>query len=111
MKKFIASMMLGAVLIAGGTGCGAMQPDETATCTVVDKTASKDYQSGSTDYRIYTEECGTFQVADSITRGTWRSSDTYGRIKVDHTYEFTYHGFRNGFLSMFPNITEAKEVK
>lgn len=112
--KTVIGIIAAVVLIALiGGGLYAAQPNETATCTISDKSATKNSSEdgGGTDYRIYTEDCGTFKVADSLTRGTWRSSDTYGKIKVGHTYELTYHGFRNGFLSMFPNITEAVEVK
>lgn len=111
MKKIVASIAAVAALSLS-TGCSALSDNEVSTCTVSDKSATKNSSEdgGGTDYRIYTEDCGTFAVGDSLTRGKWNSSDTYGKIKVGHTYKFNHYGYRNGFLSMFPNITEATEI-
>ena len=107
MKKIVVGVLT-AVLLASA-GCGAVQQDEQATCKVLDKDRTTNSE-GHSEARVYTS-CGTFKVADSLTRGKFTSADTFGRIQEGHTYKFTYHGWRNGFLSMFPNITEAEEVK
>lgn len=110
MKRYFVAVAAVMALGVGAAGCSAMSDNETSICTVSDKSATRNADNTGTDYRVYTEDCGTFQVADSITRKTFRSGDTYGKIKVGETYEFTHHGYRNGFLSMFPNITEVSEV-
>jgi hypothetical protein len=56
-------------------------------------------------YLIYTEN-GTYKLEDELLYGNFRSSDWYGKIKVDSTYEFTTIGFRVGILSEYPNIVE-----
>lgn len=108
MKRIAIALAATATAISLSS-CGAVSDNETATCKVTEKTAASK-REGGTDYRIYTS-CGTFQVADSLTRGTFRSADTYGSIEEGKTYRLTYHGYRNGFLSMFPNVTEAVEVE
>jgi len=58
-------------------------------------------------YLIYTEN-GTYKLEDELLYGNFHSSDWYGKIKVDSTYEFTTIGFRIGFISEYPNIVEFK---
>jgi hypothetical protein len=106
MNKIVLGLT--ALLLASTTGCGLIQKDEYATCKVTDKDRVMTEQGS--EARVYTD-CGTFIVADSLTRGTFTSADTFGAIEEGKTYRLTYHGWRNGLLSMFPNITEAKEVK
>lgn len=56
-------------------------------------------------YLIYTEN-GTFKLEDELFYGNFMSSDWYGKIKVDSTYEFTTIGFRIGIVSSYPNIVK-----
>ena len=97
----IASLVFGVV--------AAFHVTEHGPCTVVEKDRTRT-DSGS-DMRVYTENCGNFKVADSLLSWTWSSSDTYREIEVGETYEFKTRGFRVPFLSAFPNIVEAEEVK
>lgn len=76
------------------------------TCTVTDKDRTAKSEGGS-DMRLYTEECGTLRVADSLLDGHWSSSDTYASIEPGNTYNFTTRGFRIPLLSMFPNVVEV----
>lgn len=76
------------------------------TCTVTDKDRAANSDGGS-DMRLYTEECGTLRVADSLLDGHWSSSDTYASIEPGNTYNFTTRGFRIPLLSMFPNVVEV----
>jgi hypothetical protein len=61
-------------------------------------------------YLVFTE-AGTFKIEDAII-GTVRfnSSDVYGRIREDHTYEFVVYGWRLPFFSEYPNIKRVTEV-
>ena len=107
MKKVILGVAA-AFVLASTAGCGAIQKDETASgCKVNDKDRVYVHKQGS-EKRIYTT-CGTFTVNDSLTRGKFNSADLYGNIQRGHTYTLTYNGWRNGFLSMFPNVTKAVE--
>lgn len=78
-----------------------------ANCVVTgkDRTSTKN----SSEMRIYTENCGTFKVADITLRGRFDSADVYGRIIPNHTYDFEAMGYRLPFFSEFPNITKAVE--
>lgn len=59
--------------------------------------------------RIYTEDCGTFVNSDSWLRGKTTSGDLYGRIQPEGVYTLRVVGWRNGFLSSFPNILDVAE--
>lgn len=100
----------GAILIAGIalTGCGIQYDGDTTNCTVTDKYVSI---SGKSSAKMLASSCGVFQVEDEISQGNWNSADVYARIEVGKTYDFETYGFRNGFLSAFPNINSATEVK
>ena len=96
--------VLAAIIVPAVAG---MCNKEIVTVTVTDK-GIKRY--GDVDkYLIYTNET-TYQIADSFIDGNWDSSDLYGSIVIGKTYTFTTRGYRVGFLSMYPNIIEVKEV-
>jgi hypothetical protein len=80
------------------------------TCTVEEKDRAKN-SSGSSDMRLYTEECGVLQVGDAALRGHFDSADDYAAINVGETYEFTTVGWRVPFLSMFPTVIEVRDAK
>ncbi len=117
MNKKIAALLIGAtVATASLTGCQNLVKNDPVTCTVVDKDRSTEStKNGSNSvFRVYTEggaNCGTFGLADNPFAGNWNSADAYGRIKVGATYELETVGARNGFMSWFPEITKATEVK
>ena len=79
---------------------------DTVTCTVTDKDRAKNSEGGS-DMRVYTKDCGTLKVADSLFDGTFSSSDTYASIEPGKTYTFDTRGVRVPILSAFPNIVEV----
>ena len=78
------------------------------TCTVdeMDRTAKA---KGGSDQRLYTD-CGVLSVADDMFQGQWNSSDLYAQVDEGKTYTFETVGWRNGFLSLFPNVVKAVEV-
>lgn len=61
------------------------------------------YKKSDAKYLIYTDK-GTFEISDSLTRWQWRSSDLYGCIENNKSYNIKYYGFRFGFLSDYKNI-------
>ena len=76
------------------------------TCTVTDKDRTTT-REGASDMRLYTEDCGTLSVSDSLLDGHFSSADTYASIEPGNTYDFTTRGFRIPLLSMFPNVVEV----
>lgn len=68
----------------------------------------------SSKYLIFCEdESGnivTYEVTDSLLMFRFDSSDVYGSLKTDKTYELTVRGSRNTVLSWYPNVYECKEV-
>ncbi len=112
-----AAILLVALVVAGIYITARLSSEKTITCTVTEKdrttkitSDSHGGSSSSSDARIYTEDCGTLQVADEVLKGVWTSADTYAAIKPGQRYEFRVIGWRNGFFSAFPNIIEANEV-
>jgi hypothetical protein len=116
MEKLIGSII--AIVVIGLIGLGVKSvtgyyDDHVKTCTVTGKDRvwkSDGEGSGSSSMRVYTEECGTLEVGDSLVKGKFNSADTFGKLKEGHRYELKYHGWRIGWLSAFPTITEVKEV-
>lgn len=97
-----------AIIGAGVVGNVAWQNTETTqTCTVESKTAVG--TKNGTDYRVYTEQCGTLQVVDDLFAGRFNSADEYARLKEGETYRLTTIGWRNGLFSLFPNIVEVSK--
>jgi hypothetical protein len=104
---------LGVIAVPVGLMATNYYDDTTKTCTVTDKNRNVSHdRDGKREVQmlVYTQECGTFEVGDSLIKGKFRSADTFGALQNGHRYEITYHGWRNGFLSMFPTITEVKEA-
>src|SRR6478735_11759060 len=123
---FGAIVLVGALLFTGcakGGGSsaeaedaypGGTYKDRKTSCTVTGKEAAGATNSDGDfemRYRIYTEECGTFAVQDDWFIGQFNSADTYGSIREGKMYDFEAYGWRNGFMSTFPNIKKAYEVK
>lgn len=81
--------------------------EQTVVVTVTDKAIKR---SGDDDiYLIYTDN-GTYKITDSVAYWRWDSSDLYGEIEKDTTYECRVAGFRLPFFSEYKNIIEAKEI-
>lgn len=60
-----------------------------------------------TVYRVYTENCGVFEVQDLLFIGNIRTADLYGSIKEGATYDFETRGYRVPLLSTFPVIVKV----
>ena len=57
----------------------------------------------SSYYLIYTDK-GEFTIQDELFRGNFKSSKWYGKLQKNKIYSFKVGGYRNGVLSMYPNI-------
>ena len=79
------------------------------TCQVINKDRSTD-SDGNSVYRVYTKNCGVLEVQDEWLVGQFNSADTFNSIQPGGTYDVSTLGWRNGFLSQFPNIIRAKQV-
>lgn len=108
MRRLAIALAL-VVGVVSLTGCTAAAPRPAEVCHVDDKDRSTGPKGGSV-YRVYTS-CGVFEVDDNIFLGQFNAADTYARIQPGKTYRLTTYGWRNGALSLFPNITQAQEVK
>lgn len=100
-----AAIAAGVVILAG---CGIQYDGESTGCTVTDKYVA--IADKTSEKRVSTS-CGVFKVEDELSQGDWNSADRYAQIQVGKTYDFESYGYRNGFLSSFPNIAEATEVR
>lgn len=107
MKKLILLVFLGAFLL---TSCGYMNKT-TVTATVLDKERITEVVDGNTNsYYVIFTDVGEYQISDQLFVGKFNSSTLYGKLKEGKTYEFTIRGYRSGFLSMYPNIQEYREI-
>lgn len=87
--------------------------ERTIIATVTDKEVKK--YNKKDKYLIYTEdengESQTFEITDSLLMWRWDSSDVYGKIERNKTYEFTVRGSRWQIMSFYPNIYDVKPIK
>ena len=81
--------------------------NEVGPCTVTGKESVM--VEGNNQYRVYTEECGTFFVKDALFALRFNSADTYSSLKEGESYQFRTQGFRLGITSTFPNILDYTE--
>lgn len=109
MKKEIIGLVAIVAIVVIGFNIASFTNKKTVKTTVTDKEriVEKSGESIESYYLIYTED-GTLKLEDELLYGNFNSSDWYGKIKVDSTYEFTTIGFRIGFLSEYPNIVKYK---
>lgn len=63
----------------------------------------------SSRYLVYTDN-GVYQNTDSLINGKFDSSDVYNQIQAGHKYSCDVTGWRNGFMSWYPNIVSCKEI-
>jgi hypothetical protein len=108
MKK-LAVAAVAALALIGLAGCASPQTSIVGPCTVTNATASGG-DKGSVKYLVFTKECGVFTVEDAFLKNVWNSSDTFNEIHVGSVYNFETYGFRNGFISSYPNILTLKKV-
>lgn len=109
LRTILASAAVATVALVSLTGCSPSYAGPTTACHVTDKDRTSTGKGGS-DARVYTSNCGTFQVGDDFVHGVYNSADLFGQIQVGHTYNFEAYGYRNGFTSTFPNIEGIHEV-
>lgn len=81
-----------------------MNRGEVGPCTVTEKEPVM--VEGNNQYRVYTEECGTFVIKDTIVGLRFNSADAYGALSLGEAYNFRTQGFRLGITSSFPNILD-----
>lgn len=107
-------IIAGAIVIIGlilGLGVfPSFYNEHTVECTITDKDRGHNQETGSSEYRIYTEQCGTFSNEDSLLRGKFNSGDVQGQLQEGETYDITVVGPRIPFMSTFPNILEVRPV-
>ncbi|MBM4592645.1 hypothetical protein GS454_04655 [Rhodococcus hoagii] len=108
MKFKIAAAALAAVAAASLTSCAYVN-NKTQDCVVTEKDRTAKSGSNSSEMRVYTD-CGVFVVEDNFLSG-FNSADLYGRIKPGTKYQIESGGVRIGFLSEFPKIINAKEIR
>ena len=109
MNKSIIVLVVFVFLAIIGAEFAKFNHKETIKTKVTDKEriVTKNGDDLDSYYLIFTED-GTFKLEDELFYGNFNSSDLYGKIKVDSTYEFTTIGWRIGFLSEYPNIVEYR---
>lgn len=109
MNKGIIGLVIVVFIVGIVFNIAKFSNKETFTTRVTDKERIVESNGEKVDsyYLIYTED-GTYMLEDEPFYGNFRSSDWYGKIKVDSTYEFTTIGWRIGILSEYPNIVEFK---
>ena len=91
-----------------GTCAGPHLVRETLTAKVTDKEVKR-YGEDDSKYLIFTDK-ETFENTDSLLEWKFNSSDVYGKIEKDQTYEFTVYGFRIPVLSIYRNVVDVKPV-
>lgn len=101
-----AIVLIGALCVGAGLLDFAYSHyhEHVATCTVTNSDRGYNHESKSSEYRVYTKECGTLSNEDSFIRGKYDSADVQGRLVAQHAYKLRIVGWRIPFWSTFPNI-------
>lgn len=103
----IALLVVAAIIAAPIVTYNWVHTTNTEVCKVTGKeSVTKDKGH---EYRVYTDNCGVFQVSDEAWLGKFNSADTYGKIQPGTSYTLSTVGWRNGLFSTFPNIVEAQQ--
>ncbi len=105
----LISLISVATLLAPATLGGMFTTSTVQNCVVTEKSTA--VVDGYSEYRVHTENCGTFSIEDSLLDSRYDSADMYGSIHDGETYDFSTRGKRVGFFSMFPNIISATPSK
>ncbi|WBQ03805.1 hypothetical protein [Kribbella sp. CA-293567] len=109
-KAAVSAVVAAGILFGGAVSCRNYYAEETQTCTVTGKDRTRHAKGSGSDMRVYTSDCGTFEISDSVVKGRWRSADLFGAMHEGHRYVVVSFGYRNGFLSSFPTIISATEA-
>lgn len=105
----VTILMFAAMIIIPLTSGGYFTVSSQTNCVVTEKSTA--VSDGESQYRVHTENCGTFVIEDSLIDGRFNTADMYGAIHSGETYDFTARGKRLEYLSLFPNIIEATPSK
>lgn len=84
--------------------------EQNVTVTVIDKERINNNNNRSSYYLIYTSS-ETFKCTDEMFMGKFNSSDMYGHIQRNQTYQFKVIGWRVPVFSMYRNIVKSEIVK
>lgn len=60
---------------------------------------------------VSTTDGEIFKFTKSLWYWQFYSTEMWSSLKKGHSYEFTGYGWRNGFLSLYPNIVKIREIK
>lgn len=117
MKRFyrgdaciIAMAVFLGILIVGLVGLiafGATIPLTTQETVTVKITEKERIHDGDEDKYLIWTEGEVFENTDSLVLGKFNSSDIYGKIQENETYECKVYGWRIPFLSMYRNIIDC----
>ena len=103
MAVFLGILIVGFVGLIAFTMTLPLTTQETVTVKVTEKERIRD---GEDKYLIWTEG-EVFENTDSMVLGKFNSSDIYGKIQENETYECKVYGWRIPFLSMYRNIIDC----
>lgn len=96
------------VLVIAGFGANIVFATQTNTHTnCVVTGGDRVSYDGTSQSRIYTQNCGTFTADDSILDSQFQSADLYGQLREGGTYDFETRGVRLPIMSSFENIVKA----
>lgn len=123
MKKFrtkihlfqiLVFILIGVIIVGGVLAFGYTSfNDHTYTVTVTDK--ERVYQKDSSKYLIFTKDKDNnervFEDTDNVLRFKFNSSDLFGELKQNKTYNIKVVGYRIPILSWYENIISIEESK
>ena len=101
----LALLLLGAA--AGPVVWASHETTQTCTVESKDRAAGKD---GESQMRVYTADCGVFEVTDTLLKMRLDAANRYAALLPGHRYQLTTIGFRVPALALFPNVIDARDV-
>ncbi len=113
-KAVLGGILLGALAGFGGYQYGTIQTAEIKVTAVQNNYLgwNSDKHASMYDYKIVTENNGTFNNSDSMLHLKFNSADVQGKMAVGKTYEIQYYGllFSTPVINLSPNILSAKLI-
>ena len=101
MRLAFVIALITIALAFGINVCTYMKKDNVQGAKILDK--ERIHNQEHSYYLIYTDK-GEFTIEDDLFRGNFKSSTWYGMLRRDSCYSFKTGGYRNGALSMYPNV-------
>lgn len=74
--------------------------------TVKDKYIKR--YSKSDTYMVVDTNGNTYKITDMLFLGKFDSTDLYNQLEIGNTYKIKTTGYRNNFLSEYPNINKIE---